>query len=56
MTPAAPKFDYHGALVVVETNDDEIVFILCPAALCDWGSAAADATVVNESGRSFLAT
>jgi len=30
MVPAAPSFDYHGALVVVETDADEIVFIHPP--------------------------
>jgi ADP-ribose pyrophosphatase YjhB (NUDIX family) len=30
MSTAVPPFDYHGALVVVETGDDEIVFIHPP--------------------------
>lgn len=30
MAPAAPPFDYHGALVVVETEAGEIVFIHPP--------------------------
>ena len=55
MTPVAP-FDYHGALVVVETGTDEIVFIHppggppeAPASLpsnpCDPGEMPADAAV-----------
>ena len=50
------KFDYHGALVVVETDDDEIVFIHplgaphdAPASLpsdpCDAGEEPIDAAV-----------
>lgn len=30
MTSADVPFDYHGALVVVETDDDELVFIHPP--------------------------
>jgi ADP-ribose pyrophosphatase YjhB (NUDIX family) len=35
MTPAALSFDYHGALVVVETDADELVFIHPPGAAAD---------------------
>jgi ADP-ribose pyrophosphatase YjhB (NUDIX family) len=56
MTSAALPFDYHGALVVVETEDGEIVFIHppggpaeAPASLpsnpCNPGEAPADAAV-----------
>jgi ADP-ribose pyrophosphatase YjhB (NUDIX family) len=56
MTAAAQPFDYHGALVVVETSAGEIVFIHppggspeAPASLpsnpCDPGEAPQDAAV-----------
>jgi ADP-ribose pyrophosphatase YjhB (NUDIX family) len=56
MEPAAPAFDYHGALVVVETPAREIVFIHppggspgAPASLpsnpCDPGEKPDDAAV-----------
>ena len=56
MTSKALPFDYHGALVVVETDDHEIVFIHppggpaeAPASLpsnpCDPGEAPEDAAV-----------
>ena len=56
MDATQADFDYHGALVVVETNDDEIVFIHplgaphdAPASLpsdpCDAGEEPIDAAV-----------
>ena len=56
MTAADRPYDYHGALVVVETDDDELVFIHppgapadAPASLpsnpCDPGEAPQDAAV-----------
>ena len=56
MTSATDHFDYHGALVVVETTDGEIVFIHPPGAPpeapgslpsnpCNPGEAPQDAAV-----------